>query len=101
MNKALQQKTIKEALKLRKKVEKATQKNVLLRQQLEDKMLAVQKKLTPLLNQRDAINRSYTQLDKPTAESIVFSEYVALISRTPQAYGFKDAEEVIAKLINL
>lgn len=82
-------------------MEKATQKNVLLRQNLEDKMLAVQKKLTPLLNQRDAINRSYTQLDKPTAESIVFSEYVALISRTPQAYGFKDAEEVIAKLINL
>ncbi len=82
-------------------MEKATQKNVLIRQQLEDKMLTVQKKLTPLLNQRDAINRSYTQLDKPTAESIVFSEYVALISRTPQAYGFKDAEEVIAKLINL
>ncbi len=82
-------------------MEKATQKNVLLRQNLEDKMLTVQKKLTPLLNQRDAINRSYTQLDKPTAESIVFSEYVALISRTPQAYGFKDAEEVIAKLINL
>ncbi len=82
-------------------MEKDTQKNVLLRQNLEDKMLTVQKKLTPLLNQRDAINRSYTQLDKPTAESIVFSEYVALISRTPQAYGFKDAEEVIAKLINL
>jgi hypothetical protein len=101
MNKNLQKKTIKEAQKLQSKVEKATQKNVLLRQNLEDKMLAVQKKLTPLLNQRDAINRSYTQLDKPTAESIVFSEYVALISRTPQAYGFKDAEEVIAKLINL
>ena len=82
-------------------MEKATQKNVLLRQNLEDKMLAVQKKLTPLLNQRDAINRAYTQLDKPLAETIVFSEYVALISRTPQAYGFKDAEEVIAKLINL
>lgn len=101
MNKNLQKKTIKEAQRLQSKVEKATQKNVLIRQQLEDKMLAVQKKLTPLLNQRDAINRSYTQLDKPTAESIVFSEYVALISRTPQAYGFKDAEEVIAKLINL
>ena len=101
MNKNLQKKTIKEAQKLQSKVEKATQKNVLLRQNLEDKMLTVQKKLTPLLNQRDAINRSYTQLDKPTAESIVFSEYVALISRTPQAYGFKDAEEVIAKLINL
>jgi len=101
MNKNLQKKTIKEAQRLQSKVEKATQKNVLLRQNLEDKMLAVQKKLTPLLNQRDAINRSYTQLDKPTAESIVFSEYVALISRTPQAYGFKDAEEVIAKLINL
>ena len=82
-------------------MEKATQKNVLLRHNLEDKMLAVQKKLTPLLCQRDNINRAYTQLDKPTAESIVFSEYVALISRTPQAYGFKDAEEVIAKLINL
>lgn len=64
-------------------------------------MLAVQKKLTPLLNQRDNINRAYEQLDKPTAASVVFSEYVALISRTPQAYGFKDAEEVIAKLINL
>ena len=101
MNKNLQKKTIKEAQRLKNKVEKATEKNVLIRQQLEDKMLAVQKKLTPLLNQRDAINRSYTQLDKPTAESIVFSEYVALISRTPQAYGFKDAEEVIAKLINL
>ena len=101
MNKNLQKKTIKEAQRLQSKVEKATQKNVLLRQNLEDKMLAVQKKLTPLLNQRDAINRSYTQLDKPTAESIVFSEYVSLISRTPQAYGFKDAEEVIAKLINL
>jgi hypothetical protein len=101
MNKNLQKKTIKEAQRLQSKVEKATQKNVLLRQNLEDKMLTVQKKLTPLLNQRDAINRSYTQLDKPTAESIVFSEYVALISRTPQAYGFKDAEEVIAKLINL
>lgn len=101
MNKNLQKKTIKEAQRLQNKVEKATQKNVLLRQQLEDKMLTVQKKLTPLLNQRDAINRAYTQLDKPTADSIVFSEYVALISRTPQAYGFKDAEEVIAKLINL
>lgn len=62
-------------------------------------MLAVQKKLTPLLNQRDAINRAYTQLDKPLAETIVFSEYVSLISRTPQAYGFKDAEEVISKLL--
>lgn len=62
-------------------------------------MIAVQKKLTPLLNQRDAINRAYTQLDKPLAETIVFSEYVSLISRTPQAYGFKDAEEVISKLL--
>lgn len=78
---------------------KAIDKNVLIRQQLEDKMLAVQKKLTPLLNQRDAINRAYTQLDKPLAETIVFSEYVSLISRTPQAYGFKDAEEVISKLL--
>jgi len=80
-------------------MDKATKKNVLIRQQLEDKMLALQKKLTPLLNQRDNINRSYTQLDKPTAESIVFSEYVSLISKTPQAYGFKNAEEVISKLL--
>lgn len=78
---------------------KAIDKNVLIRQQLEDKMFAVQKKLTPLLNQRDAINRAYTQLDKPLAETIVFSEYVSLISRTPQAYGFKDAEEVMTKLL--
>jgi dimeric dUTPase (all-alpha-NTP-PPase superfamily) len=99
MNKNLQKKTIKEAQRLKNKVEKATEKNVLIRQQLEDKMLAVQKKLTPLLNQRDAINRAYTQLDKPLAETIVFSEYVSLISRTPQAYGFKDAEEVISKLL--
>ncbi len=62
-------------------------------------MIAVQKKLTPLLNQRDAINRAYTQLDKPLAETIVFSEYVSLISRTPQAYGFKDVEEVMTKLL--
>jgi len=101
MNKPLQNKTIKAAMKLQKDMEKATKKNVLLRQQLEDKMFTVQKKLTPLLNQRDAINRSYTQLDKPTASSIVFSEYVSLIARTPQAYGFKDAEEVIAKLMDL
>jgi hypothetical protein len=40
-------------------------------------------------------------LDKPTAESIVFGEYISLISRTPQAYGFKNAEEVIAKLMDL
>lgn len=62
-------------------------------------MIAVQKKLTPLLNQRDAINRAYTQLDKPLAETIVFGEYVALISKTPQAYGFKDVEEVMTKLL--
>ena len=62
-------------------------------------MLAVQKKLTPLLNQRDNINRAYEQLDKPTAASVVFSEYVSLISKTPQSYGFKDAEEVISKLL--
>ena len=62
-------------------------------------MIALQKKLTPLLNQRDAINRAYTQLDKPLAETIVFSEYVSLISRTPQAYGFKDVEEVMTKLL--
>jgi hypothetical protein len=62
-------------------------------------MLAVQKKLTPLLNQRDAINRAYEQLDKPLAETIVFGEYVSMISKTPQAYGFKDAEEVISKLL--
>lgn len=82
-------------------MDKATQKNVLLRQNLEDQMLALQKKLTPLLNKRDAINNCYTQLDKPTAESIVFGEYISLISRTPTAYGFKDAEEVIAKLMDL
>ena len=99
MNKNLQKKTIKEAQRLKNKMNKAIDKNVLIRQQLEDKMLAVQKKLTPLLNQRDAINRAYTQLDKPLAETIVFSEYVSLISRTPQAYGFKDAEEVISKLL--
>jgi hypothetical protein len=101
MNKALQQKTIKESLRLRKKMDAATKKNVLLRQKLEDDMLALQKKLTPLLNKRDAINRSYSMLDKPTAESIVFGEYISLISRTPQAYGFKNAEEVIAKLMDL
>ena len=80
-------------------MDKATKKNVLIRQQLEDKMLTLQKKLTPLLNQRDNINRSYAQLDKPTAESIVFGEYVSLISKTPTAYGFKNAEEVISKLL--
>jgi hypothetical protein len=62
-------------------------------------MLALQKKLTPLLNQRDNINKAYVQLDKPTAESIVFGEYVSLISKTPTAYGFKNAEEVISKLL--
>ena len=101
MNKNLQKKCIKEALRLRSKVEKATQKNLRLRERREDEMLKVQKKLTPLLNKRDNINKAYVQLDKPTAESIVFSEYVAMISRTPQAYGFKNAEEVISKLIDL
>lgn len=101
MNKPLQNKIIKEAMRLQKNMDKATKRNVLLRQRLEDKMLTVQKKLTPLLNQRDAINRSYTQLDKPTAASIVFSEYVSLIARTPQAYGFKDANDVVAKLMDL
>ena len=101
MNKPLQQKTIKEALKLRKKVEKATQKNLKLREKLDDEMIALQKKLTPLLNKRDNLNKAFAQLDKPTAESIVFSEYVALISRTPQAYGFKTVDEVISKLIDL
>jgi hypothetical protein len=99
MNKALQQKTIKESLRLKNKMDKATKKNVLIRQRLEDEMLNLQKKLTPLLNKRDAINKCYVQLDKPTAESIVFSEYVSLISRTPQAYGFKNADEVISKLL--
>ena len=80
-------------------MDKATKKNVLLRQNLEDQMMALQKKLTPLLNKRDNINRAYEQLDKPTAESIVFGEYVSLISKTPQAYGFKNAEEVISKLL--
>lgn len=101
MNKNLQKKTIKEALRLRVKMNKATDKNLRLREKLEDEMIKVQKKLTPLLNKRDNINKAYAQLDKPTAESIVFSEYVALISRTPQAYGFKNAEEVISKLIDL
>lgn len=101
MNKNLQKKTIKEALRLRVKMNKATDKNLRLRDKLEDEMIKVQKKLTPLLNKRDNINKAYAQLDKPTAESIVFSEYVALISRTPQAYGFKNAEEVISKLIDL
>lgn len=99
MNKALQQKTIKEAMRLHNKMNKAIDKNVKLRQQLEDKMLALQKKLTPLLNQRDNINRAYTQLDKPLAETIVFGEYVSMISKTPQAYGFKDVEEVMTKLL--
>ena len=101
MNKQLQNKCQKEAARLKKKMDAATKKNVLIRQQLEDDMLSIQKKLTPLLNKRDAINRSYTLLDKPTAESIVFGEYISLISRTPQAYGFKNAEEVIAKLMDL
>lgn len=101
MNKNLQKKCQKEAARLKAKMDKATTKNVVLRQRLEDEMLAVQKKLTPLLNKRDAINRSFAQLDKPTAESIVFGEYISLISRTPQAYGFKNAEEVIAKLMDL
>lgn len=86
-------------MRLQVKVNNAIAKNVKLREKLEDEMLAIQKKLTPLLNKRDNINRAFTQLDKPTAESIAFSEYIALISRTPQAYGFKDAEEVISKLL--
>lgn len=101
MNKNLQKKTINEALRLRIKMNKATDKNLRLREKLEDEMIKVQKKLTPLLNKRDNINKAYAQLDKPTAESIVFSEYVALISRTPQAYGFKNTDEVISKLIDL
>ena len=101
MNKNLQKKTIKEALRLRIKMNKATERNLRLREKLEDDMLKVQKKLTPLLNKRDNINKAYEQLDKPTAESIVFSEYVALISRTPQAYGFNNVEEVISNLIDL
>jgi len=88
-------------MRLKKKVETATQRNVRFRERLEDEMLKVQKKLTPLLNKRDNINKAYEQLDKPTAESIVFSEYVALISRTPQAYGFQNVEEVISNLIDL
>lgn len=101
MNKNLQKKCQKEAARLKAKMDKATTKNVVLRQRLEDEMLAVQKKLTPLLNRRDALNKSFAMLDKPTAESIVFGEYISLISRTPQAYGFKNAEEVIAKLMDL
>jgi len=101
MNKQLQNKCQKEAARLKNKMDKATKKNVLIRQQLEDDMMALQKKLTPLLNKRDNINKCYVQLDKPTAESIVFGEYVSLISRTPTAYGFKNAEEVIAKLMDL
>lgn len=88
-------------MRLRIKMNKATERNLRLREKLEDDMLKVQKKLTPLLNKRDNINKAYEQLDKPTAESIVFSEYVALISRTPQAYGFNNAEEVISNLIDL
>lgn len=88
-------------MRLRIKMNKATERNLRLREKLEDDMLKVQKKLTPLLNKRDNINKAYEQLDKPTAESIVFSEYVALISRTPQAYGFKNVEEVISNLIDL
>ena len=99
MNKNLQKKTIKEAMRLQAKVNNAITKNVKLRDKLDDEMLKVQKKLTPLLNKRDNLNKAYAQLDKPTAESIVFSEYVSLISRTPQAYGFKNAEEVISKLL--
>ena len=101
MNKNLQKKCQKEAARLKAKMDKATTKNVVLRQRLEDEMISLQKKLTPLLNKRDAINRSFAMLDKPTAESIVFGEYISLISRTPQAYGFKNAEEVIAKLMDL
>ena len=101
MNKNLQKKVMTEAARLRSKVEKATQKNLRLRERLEDEMLKVQKKLMPLLNKRDNINKAYVQLDKPTAESIVFSEYVAMISRTPQAYGFRNVDEVISKLIDL
>jgi hypothetical protein len=80
---------------------KATEKNLRLRSKLDDLMIALQKKLTPLLNKRDNINKAFAQLDKPTAESVVFSEYVSLISRTPQAYGFKSVDEVISKLIDL
>ena len=101
MNKNLQKKCQKEAARLKKKMDNATKKNVLLRQRLDDEAIALHKKLTPLLNRRDAINRSFALLDKPTAESIVFGEYISMISRTPQAYGFKDAEEVIAKLMDL
>ena len=86
-------------MRLQAKVNNAITKNVKLRDKLDDEMLKVQKKLTPLLTKRDNLNKAYAQLDKPTAESIVFSEYVAMISRTPQAYGFKNAEEVISKLL--
>lgn len=86
-------------MRLQAKVNNAITKNVKLRDKLDDEMLKVQKRLAPLLTKRDNLNKAYAQLDKPTAESIVFSEYVAMISRTPQAYGFKNAEEVISKLL--
>ena len=44
--------------------------------------------------------RHKTFVRKPTKATYVDKDVVCQ-GRTPQAYGFKDAEEVIAKLINL
>jgi hypothetical protein len=65
-------------------MDKATKKNVLLRQDLEDQMMALQKKLTPLLNKRDAINKCYVQLDKPQQRALSSaSTYLSSAERQP------------------
>lgn len=82
-------------------MERSAQRNANLRVRLDNEMLKLQRKLSPLLERRDKLNICYTQLDKPTAESIVYSQFVELVARTPDAYGFKDAQDVIDKMFSL
>jgi hypothetical protein len=81
MNKSLQKKTLKSAKQLRLQMERSAQRNANLRVRLDNEMLKLQRKLSPLLERRDKLNICYTQLDKPTAESIVYSQFVELVAR--------------------
>ena len=101
MNKALQKKTLKSAKQLRIQMERASRRNASLRIRLDNEMIRIQKKLSPLLQRRDALNNCYQQLDQPTAESLVYAQFVELVARTPDAYGFKDAQEVIDNMFSL
>ncbi|NBW13879.1 MAG: hypothetical protein EBR82_38340 [Caulobacteraceae bacterium] len=91
----LRRSTESELHKLAAKRDAASIRRVKLRNATETKLVAINNKLKPLLDQKRKLEQHLEDLQKDTPETQALSARVSAIATTPEAYGFNNVLEVL------